>query len=519
MESQFPYQINNFTHLQLPCFDSQSDLESYESLSLDESISLGEPNQTITLITKSPTVSYLFDSQTHLIPNKNPSATTNETHLPVIQYLGTAERLETMECLGTMECLENVESPNKSMSYLESNVDSYESLSLDESISPDEQNQTITKSPTISDIFETPSPENTKHSPENTKHSPENTKHSPENTNITRPISESTEIGGERGRGLSPYMCGDPQLLKPPDRTDYQRTVIFDLDETLICTDFTDQSNYQVYLRPHLTDLLRELTNLNCEIIVWSAGVESHVKKCLNLIDPSQTFIKMAIYRDSSWFKGIPIFKPIKLIPHRDPEKIILIENNPHAAYQQLRKTIIVTSYLIPRPNDQLLKQLTDWFKQHFTEPNPENAIPLESLDKLDLKWGSTRGSAPPPFTPSSSTPCSPPFTPSSSTPCSPPFTPSSSTPCSPPSASADRSHSASADRSHSTSSLANRTTSYLAEGSHTLRALATHSQLPTQRCFYPTNPVWCPSSNSLPSSTKPSVINICYYYMDECLS
>lgn len=165
----------------------------------------------------------------------------------------------------------------------------------------------------------------------------------------------------------------DPCNLPPPCK-DYQFTIVMDLDETLITSLFIRAgSNYDIFLRPYAKSLLEDLNANNYEIIIWTAGVESHLKKALLLLDPENKLIHHSICRGTSWYKGEgPIIKSLDLIPHRSFNKMLLIENNKAAAINQYNRTIIVPSFKVSNNQDNILHKLSEWVLQGSTILNEQ---------------------------------------------------------------------------------------------------------------------------------------------------
>ena len=191
-----------------------------------------------------------------------------------------------------------------------------------------------------------------------------------------RPKSSLIDDTGIFVSALNEYCCrvghiviDDPRVAPPPD-SKYARTIVFDIDETLLNATLYD-NYYQVTLRPGARSLLQLLNDLGCEIIVWSAGTEGHVQNCLSLLDKDTQLIKFAICRGPSWFKSCPIFKRLDLIPHRSKDSLLLIENNCAAAYEQLENTIIVDNFYSKHYHtDAVLFHLAEWLPSVLHLPN-----------------------------------------------------------------------------------------------------------------------------------------------------
>lgn len=93
----------------------------------------------------------------------------------------------------------------------------------------------------------------------------------------------------------------------------HKKTIVFDLDETLIHCNESTYIPYDVALpikfptgeiieaginiRPHTLDMLKEL-NENFEIIVFTASHSCYAKTVVDYLDPNKELIKFRFYRE-----------------------------------------------------------------------------------------------------------------------------------------------------------------------------------------------------------------------------
>ena len=125
-----------------------------------------------------------------------------------------------------------------------------------------------------------------------------------------------------------------------------QKTLVFDLDETLIRSEFRIKDGYDVkfylnsrlswtgrtpvflYIRPYVYKMLQSLKN-DFELIVFTASVEEYANKILKIIDKDQVFDHV-LYRDQciNNEKLKVMVKDLELLlGNRDLKDIVIIDN------------------------------------------------------------------------------------------------------------------------------------------------------------------------------------------------
>ncbi|KAM3138729.1 hypothetical protein pb186bvf_009108 [Paramecium bursaria] len=167
-----------------------------------------------------------------------------------------------------------------------------------------------------------------------------------------------------------------PQIHLPVNKTG-QKTVILDLDETLIhCKQIHIRQNYDAYLnfenglfglniRPFCKQFLEELSQL-AEVVIFTASSELYANKAIAVIDPEQKYIKHTFYRKHCVIQnGYAIKNILKL--NREPKNIILIDNSPISAQNNIENLIPITPF-VDNKKDNQLKQLLQYLKTQILE-------------------------------------------------------------------------------------------------------------------------------------------------------
>eukprot|EP00591_Stephanopyxis_turris_P003702 CAMPEP_0195523636 /NCGR_PEP_ID=MMETSP0794_2-20130614/22940_1 /TAXON_ID=515487 /ORGANISM="Stephanopyxis turris, Strain CCMP 815" /LENGTH=509 /DNA_ID=CAMNT_0040653671 /DNA_START=139 /DNA_END=1668 /DNA_ORIENTATION=+ len=162
-----------------------------------------------------------------------------------------------------------------------------------------------------------------------------------------------------------------PWVIPPKDPNDPPVTLILDLDETLVhCTvdaipdsDLTfpvlfGGTQYQVHvkLRPHLDGFLSRMSQ-QFEIIVFTASQKVYANELLDRIDPQGTYIKHRMFRESCLPVEGNYLKDLNVLgPSRSMEKMVLVDNSPHAFGYQVDNGIPIESWFDDPHDNELLK-------------------------------------------------------------------------------------------------------------------------------------------------------------------
>jgi len=171
-------------------------------------------------------------------------------------------------------------------------------------------------------------------------------------------------------------------------------TVILDLDETLIHSEFTGTNDYRqaelrervsgrrppdfsivlyegsteqeeeivhVYKRPGVEEFLNKLAEI-CEPVIFTAALPMYARPILKQIDPKRK-CRSRLYRNATIrYRGIPHVKSLKAIG-RDMARLVLIDNSPVAMCADPDNAILAKAYY-DDPHDRELDRLYEAIKQ-----------------------------------------------------------------------------------------------------------------------------------------------------------
>jgi CTD small phosphatase-like protein 2 len=160
-------------------------------------------------------------------------------------------------------------------------------------------------------------------------------------------------------------------LLLPEKHNFNKKTLILDLDETLVHADF--DNNYKnhdhvisfnyagneiyvpIFIRPGLFQFLSSLSKI-FEIFVFTASKKEYADSVLNFLDPESKFIKHRFYREHCiCIKNKFYIKDLRIFLNRKIENIILVDNSLYSFTNQLLNGVLINSFYNDREDRELL--------------------------------------------------------------------------------------------------------------------------------------------------------------------
>jgi len=185
-----------------------------------------------------------------------------------------------------------------------------------------------------------------------------------------------------------------------------KKTLILDLDETLIHSDFNNMfrnhdevlkfkaENFEhhipvpIILRPGLNQFLSTVAS-NYEIIVFTASKKEYANTVLDYIDPENKFFKHRFFRDHC----IPVLgkiyiKDLRIFSDRKLENMVIVDNSMYSFANQLSNGILITSFFYDKSDMELLNlgnYLTN-FLNNSTDVRAENEK-FFKFDSMQKYW------------------------------------------------------------------------------------------------------------------------------------
>mmetsp|Transcript_3598 Transcript_3598/g.10058 ORF Transcript_3598/g.10058 Transcript_3598/m.10058 type:complete len:448 (-) Transcript_3598:125-1468(-) len=162
-----------------------------------------------------------------------------------------------------------------------------------------------------------------------------------------------------------------PMLLPRKTRQCKKKTLVLDLDETLVhstlegasSSDFSFKVHFNnqehvihVKQRPHLHEFMKSVAEL-FEVVVFTASQRVYAEKLLNVIDPNRNLIKHRIYRESCVIVDGNYLKDLTVLG-RDLSSTFIVDNSPQAFGFQPNNGIPIESWYDDEQDTELLKLL-----------------------------------------------------------------------------------------------------------------------------------------------------------------
>lgn len=153
----------------------------------------------------------------------------------------------------------------------------------------------------------------------------------------------------------------------------YKKTIIFDLDETLIISGEENEfsTTVPVYadtpfkvhirLRPYAKECLAEASRL-FEVFIFTASQRNYADAIIDHLDPEGTLIQQRLYRDDCILTAEGFFLKDLRIINRSLEKIVIVDNSVWSFARQLDNGIPVQPWS-GDPFDVELRNLIPYLK------------------------------------------------------------------------------------------------------------------------------------------------------------
>ena len=129
----------------------------------------------------------------------------------------------------------------------------------------------------------------------------------------------------------------------PPEAAYVPHTLVLDLDDTLILSDWRRERGWRVFKRPGAADFLKHMAQFY-EVVVFSEQLSTYVDPIVERLDP-QHFLAGRLYREAAQYKNGEYLRDLSKL-NRDVGKVIYVTARPQTAMQR-ENVVVINPYRI----------------------------------------------------------------------------------------------------------------------------------------------------------------------------
>ncbi len=154
-----------------------------------------------------------------------------------------------------------------------------------------------------------------------------------------------------------------------------RKTLILDLDETLIHADFDriyndydeivkfvyncEEIQVGIFIRPGLFEFL-QLASQKFEIFIFTASIKEYADAVLNFLDPEKKVFKLRFYRnDCINIKNRIFIKDLRIFTNRKLENLIIVDNSLYSFTNQISNGVLINSFYNDREDRELINLMS----------------------------------------------------------------------------------------------------------------------------------------------------------------
>ena len=154
----------------------------------------------------------------------------------------------------------------------------------------------------------------------------------------------------------------------PPETSYVPHTLVLDLDDTLILSDWRRERGWRVFKRPGAADFLKHMAQFY-EVVVFSEQLSTYVDPIVERLDP-QHFLAGRLYREATQYKNGEYLRDLSKL-NRDVGKVIYVTARPKTAMQS-ENVVVINPY-----------RLTSGSESSTSGPDDEKRVDTELLDLM----------------------------------------------------------------------------------------------------------------------------------------
>jgi import inner membrane translocase subunit TIM50 len=138
----------------------------------------------------------------------------------------------------------------------------------------------------------------------------------------------------------------------PPHLRGTVRTLVLDLDHTLVHSDWTRSRGWRVFKRPGVEDFLAAMSQYY-EIVVYTSQLSTYAEPIIDRLDPNR-YISYRLYRDATQYTGGEHVRDLSKL-NRDLNLVLFLGADPKAYSLQPENALPVKSYKMEDGDTALL--------------------------------------------------------------------------------------------------------------------------------------------------------------------
>lgn len=163
-------------------------------------------------------------------------------------------------------------------------------------------------------------------------------------------IEQRRYVEGE----VKKYSDPPSEALLPdlPPQAGHVRTLVLDLDNLLVHSDWSRKRGWRTFKRPGAEDFLR-LMSQYYEVVVYTSQLPTYADPILDRLDPNR-YIAYRLYRDSTLYKDGKHVRDLGKL-NRDLSKVMLVTSDPDAFYINPENAIKLDPWKLEADDTKLL--------------------------------------------------------------------------------------------------------------------------------------------------------------------
>ncbi|OMJ86642.1 hypothetical protein SteCoe_11791 [Stentor coeruleus] len=159
------------------------------------------------------------------------------------------------------------------------------------------------------------------------------------------------------------------RVLPAVTRSSHKRTLVLDLDETLVhssqqpienpdnivtLSNGTNTRTFFVKYRPGLMEFLRKVLKV-FELVIYTASTKEYAEQVINKLDPQRKILKYRLYRDDCIQIGGHFVKDLSRLG-RDLSQVVILDNSITSFAHHLDNGILILSWFDDPSDNELWK-------------------------------------------------------------------------------------------------------------------------------------------------------------------